>query len=163
MHMDTVNYVSRCFYTIRDIETSVNKMSNIDVEGLILPNESLSNFQLIEAAKKLGIKNFRGVFVRDELPKKCNTIECGILNTGDSSTSGFHWICWWRNGDYKICFDSYALPPPVELVRFLKQPVLYNSERVQYGDTVFCGHLCLYVLKKLCEGVDFQVILNGLW
>jgi hypothetical protein len=123
----------------------------------------LSNFQLIDAAKKLGIKNFRGVFVRDELPKNPNKVECGILNTGDSSTNGFHWICWHKNGKTKICFDSYALPPPVELVEYLKKPVWYNSERVQFGNTVFCGHLCLYVLKRLDDGVDFQEIINGLW
>lgn len=139
------------------------KCENINVEGLILPNEPLSNFQLIEAAKKLKIKQFRGVFVRDQLPKKSNPTECGILNTGDSSTNGFHWMCWHKSGSKKICFDSYALPPPVELVEYLKRPVYYNSERLQYGDTVFCGHLCLYILKKLDEGDDFQEIINGLW
>ena len=72
-------------------------MKHIDVEGLILPNEPLSNFQLIEAAKKLNIRNFRGVFVRDQLPKRPNAVECGILNTGDSTTNGFHWMCWYRN------------------------------------------------------------------
>lgn len=139
------------------------KMTHINVEGLILPHEPLSNFQLIDAAKKLKIRNFKGVFVRDELPMRANRIECGILNTGDSNTSGFHWICWWRNGDYKICFDSYALPPPNELIDYLKSPVYYNSERIQYGNTVFCGHLCLYVLKKLSDGGEFQEIVNSLW
>ena len=116
----------------------------IDVEGLILPNESLSNFQLEDAAKKLDITNFRGVFVRDKLPKKPRVKECGILNTGDSTTNGYHWICWYKNGKTKI-----ALPPPVELVAYLQKPVWYNSERVQFGETVICGHLCLYVLKSL--------------
>lgn len=138
-------------------------MNNIDVEGLILPNEALSNFQLIDAVKKLDIKHFRGVFLRDQLPKKSNDKECGILNTGDSNTNGYHWMCWYRNGDAKFCFDSYALPPPVELVKYLKRPVYYNSERIQYGNTVFCGHLCLYVLKKLCNGENFQEVVNGLW
>ena len=136
---------------------------NVNVEGLILPNESLSNFQLIDAAKKLRIKHFRGVFVRDQLPEKPRKIECGILNTGDSSTNGFHWMCWYKNDNEKLCFDSYALPPPVELVDYLGRPIFYNSERLQYGDTVFCGHLCLYVLKKLDDGNDFQEIINGLW
>jgi hypothetical protein len=136
----------------------------INVEGIILPNESLTNFQLIDAAKKLKIKHFKGVFVRDQLPKKPRVIECGILNTGDSTTNGFHWICWHKNGKTKICFDSYALPPPVELVDYLKsESVYYNSERVQYGNTVFCGHLCLYVLKKLDDGIGFQDIINDLW
>jgi hypothetical protein len=136
----------------------------INVEGIILPNESLTNFQLIDAAKKLKIKHFRGVFVRDQLPKKPRVRECGILNTGDSTTNGFHWMCWYKNGEVRLCFDSYALPPPVELVDYLKsESVYYNSERVQYGNTVFCGHLCLYVLKKLDDGIGFQEIINDLW
>ena len=138
-------------------------MVNIYVEGLMLPNEPLSNFQLIEAAKKLDIKHFRGVFVRDQLPQKPHDFECGILNTGDSSTNGTHWICWCKNNKWKVCFDSYGLPPPVELIDYLKRPVYYNSERLQYGNTVFCGHLCLYVLKKLSFGLNFQDIINSLW
>ena len=35
-------------------------VKNIDVEGVILPNKALTNFELIEAAKKLNINNFRG-------------------------------------------------------------------------------------------------------
>ena len=136
---------------------------HINVEGLILPNEPLSNFQLIEAAKKLKMKHFRGVFVRDQLPKKPLTNECGILNTGDSSTNGFHWVCWYKVGRKKYCFDSYALPPPVELIEYLNRPVYNNSERLQYGDTVFCGHLCLYMLKKLGDGCEFQEVINNLY
>ena len=48
---------------------SFNTEKYINVEGVVLPNEPLSNFQLIDAAKKLKIKHFRGVYVRDELPK----------------------------------------------------------------------------------------------
>jgi len=33
------------------------KMSHIDVEGLILPNKALSNFDLYEAAKKLKLSS----------------------------------------------------------------------------------------------------------
>ena len=69
----------------------------INVEGIVLPNKPLTNFQLIDAGKKLKIKNFRGVFVRDELPKKPRKKECGIVNTGDSSTDGFYWVCWYKN------------------------------------------------------------------
>ena len=134
----------------------------INVEGIVLPNKPLTNFQLIEAAKKLKIKNFRGVFVRDELPKKPRKKECGIVNTGDSSTDGFHWVCWYKNEDKKYSFDSYAQPALVELVDYLKGSVYYNSERVQFGNTSYCGHLCLYVLKKLQDGVDFQSVVNTL-
>jgi hypothetical protein len=141
----------------------------IDVEGLILEDKPLSNFELLDAAKSLKIPNFRGVFVRDELPKNTNKKECGILNTGDSSTGGFHWICWLKDGDEKITFDSYGLPPPTELVSYLGKPVKYNTERLQYGDTTFCGHLCLYILKKVLEkrggklNEKYQNEINKLW
>src|SRR5678816_4443801 len=99
----------------------------IDVEGLTLPNIALSNIQLIEAAKKLNINNFRDVFLRDELPKKPRAIECGILNLDDSSGRGSHWTCWIKRAKDKTYFDSYGLPPPTELVKYLKSPVYYNS------------------------------------
>ena len=70
-------------------------------------------------------------------------------------------------------FDSYGLPPMVEVVDYLGSvqdlsPAYSNSERVQFGDhhlimTSFCGHLYLYVLKKLDEGFGFQTIINNLW
>ena len=49
---------------------SATTVKNIDVEGVVLPNKPLTNFELIDAAKKLNIPNFRGVFLRDTLPKK---------------------------------------------------------------------------------------------
>ena len=137
-------------------------VKHIDVEGVVLPNIPLTNFDLIGAAKKLEIKNMRGVFVRDELPKRPKKIECGILNLCDSKGSGTHWTAWIKNGNEKLYFDSYGLAPPVELVDYLKDPVYYNSERIQPDGEVFCGHLCLYVLKK-CESKNFQEVINTLY
>ena len=133
----------------------------IDVEGLALPNVPLSNFQLIDAAKKLNLQNFRGVFLRDELPERPEVVECGIINL--DNTIGTHWCCWYKSMNGKFYFDSYGLSPPTELVRYLKSPVHYNSERIQPDDEVFCGHLCLYVLKKIQDGLGFQDVINTLF
>ena len=135
----------------------------INVEGVVLPNVPLSNFQLIDAAKNLKIKNMRGVFVRDELPKRPKKVECGILNLDDSQGNGTHWTAWIKKDNEKQYFDSYGLAPPVELVEYLKDPVYYNSERVQPDGAVICGHLCLYMLKKRSDGCNFQDILNNLY
>ena len=150
----------------------------ISVEGLVLPNKPLSNIQLISAAKKLKIKHFKGVFVRDQLPEKqSRNAECGILNLDSSFGPGTHWTAWYKSGSKSGCksgsksgsrrgenfyFDSYGLQPPDELVDYLQRPVLYNSEQVQPDGQVFCGHLCLYVLKKLSSGYHFQEIINTL-
>ena len=118
----------------------------------MLPNKPLSNLELLEAARKLRIPNFRGVNLRDTLPKRPKRKECGILNLDDTTGSGTHWVAWYKNGDEKKYFDSYGLQPPNELVAYLRSPILYNTEQIQPYDQVFCGHLCLYVLKQLGEG-----------
>ena len=147
---------------------------NISVGNLVLPNKPLSNIELLEAARKLKIPNFRGVSLRDTLPKKPKKKECGILNLDDTSGLGTHWVAWYKNGTEKKYFDSYGLQPPNELVdylaprapanrRFVHSPILYNTERVQPYDQVFCGHLCLYVLKQLGGGQHLQDIINSLY
>ena len=139
-------------------------VKNINVEGIILPNKALTNFELIEAVKKLNIPNFRGLFMRDALPKRPRRNECGILNLDDSNGPGTHYCCFLKSAKDKIYFDTYGLPPPTELVKYLKSPVYYNSERIQPDNEVFCGHLCLYVLKVVMnDGRNFQEVVNDLY
>jgi len=147
---------------------SFRNVKQIDVCGVVLPNVPLSNIQLLEAAKKLLYStNFRGVFLRDELPDRPKANECGILNLDDSNGSGTHWVCWKienRNEISAKYFDGYGLPPPTELLKYLnKIQLYYNSERIQPDNEVFCGHLCLYVLKMMDDGANFQEVINGLF
>ena len=136
---------------------------NISVGNLVLPNKPLSNLELLEAARKLRIPNFRGVNLRDTLPKRPKRKECGILNVDDTTGSGTHWVAWYKNGAEKKYFDSYGLQPPNELVAYLHSPILYNTEQIQPKYQVFCGHLCLYVLKLLGEGQNLQYVINSLY
>ena len=134
--------------------------SLISIKNVILPNKSLNNFELEEAVKKLKIKCFRGVFLLDTLPKKTNNNECGIVNFDKSGGLGTHWVAWHKNGKTKIYFDSYGVQPPIEVINYLGKSIRYNTDQVQPVGEVFCGHLCLYVLKELSEGHQFQNILN---
>jgi len=68
----------------------------ISVDGVLLPNKPLSNFEIEDAIKKLGVPGFRGVFVRDSLPNKPRIEECGILNLGDFSGNGTHWVALFK-------------------------------------------------------------------
>ena len=45
-------------------------MHNILVDSVVLPNKPLSNLGIIDAAKKLSLYGFRGVFLGDTLPIK---------------------------------------------------------------------------------------------
>lgn len=136
---------------------------NISIQHIVLPNKPLSNIELMDAVQQLDLPHFRGVFLRDTLPKKPLTNECGILNLDSSDGSGTHWVCWYKSREGKWYFDSYGLQPPNELIEYLKSPIFYNTERVQQADQVFCGHLCLYVLTEMNNGQSLQSIINDLY
>ena len=53
---------------------------NILVDSVILQHKPLSNLEIIDAAKKLSLNGFRGVFLRDTLSTKTKLNECSILN-----------------------------------------------------------------------------------
>ena len=78
----------------------VNKLEGYSLKGsftimkvfeLDIPSDrALTNFDLISYIKKLGVPYFRGIYMRNTLPKKSNHIECGILNFNTSDEIGSH-------------------------------------------------------------------------
>ena len=46
---------------------SFNEVPNILVDSVVLSNKPLSHLEIIDAAKKLSLYGFRGVFLRDIL------------------------------------------------------------------------------------------------
>ena len=134
-----------------------------------LPKDTISDTDLLRFVTKLNIPYFRGVFMRDELRGSPKAHECGIMNLNTHAQQGSHWVCWYKNGKERYYFDSYGEPPPIEMIKYLKTskeydlPVIRRSAvTVQKDDSSECGALCLYVLKKLVQGVSFPVILDGL-
>jgi len=134
----------------------------IQVENIVLPNKPLSKFEIEDAVKKIGLKNFRGAVLRDTLPKKPKRNEFTIMNLDDTSGSGTHWVAWLKRGDKKWYFDSFGLPPPTELSDYLGD-VFYATEQIQSRQDVICGHLCLFVLKEMQKGKGLQEIINTFW
>jgi len=134
----------------------------IQIENVISPNKTLSNFEIEDTAKKIGLKHFRGVFLRDTLPKKPKRNECAIMNLDDTSGDGTHWVGWCKRGNKKWYFDSFGLPPPTELNDYLSD-VLYPPEQIQPRQEVFCGHLCLFVSKEMQNRKGLEEIINNFW
>jgi hypothetical protein len=119
---------------------------------LTFPKMALTNYDLIYLAKKHKIPNFRGVFMRNNLPsggpkKK----EAAILNLDTSRGSGTHWVCYKKNGEFVRFFDSTGSSgPPSELVRYLKgSRIVFNTKCYQEPGSYLCGHLCLLYLMNL--------------
>ena len=145
----------------------------MNVCGLYIPNErGLTNTELYAYAKDLKIQNFRGVFMRNTLPRTVNRVECGIVNFNTSDQSGSHWVCYFKNGDRRIYFDSFGQVTLDEIQKYLKTPFQYrmgesiiqrNTDIVQHTNTHVCGHLCLLVLTLLTrEHQSFERVLDRL-
>lgn len=113
-------------------------------------NRPLTNFDIIEFAAKLRIPHFRGVFMRDELPKKPLKNECWVMNQAPQShPTGTHWCALAKIGNEAFYFDSFGkLPPPLEIVKYVGKRVniQYNYNRYQNFDEIVCGQLCLKFL-----------------
>ena len=140
---------------------------------LVIPSDKgLTNFDLIEYVNKLKIPNFRGIFMRDEMPQKPKPLECGIMNFNKSDQFGSHWVCYAKNRDSRIYFDSFGQITPLEMQKYLKTAteikydipaISRNTDIVQSPNTHVCGHLCLVVLTSLMrEDQSYQQVLNSL-
>ena len=81
---------------------SYNEIPNILVDSVVLPNKPFSNLEIIDAAKKLTLYEFRGLFFRGTLPKEAKLNECGILNLDLSSGEDTHCVLWFKNGKDKF-------------------------------------------------------------
>ena len=58
--------------------------------------------------------------MRDELPKATKPVECGIMNFNKSNEIGSHWVCFVRNHNVRIYFDSFGQITPLQLQKYLK-------------------------------------------
>lgn len=117
----------------------------------MMVHRPLTNHDLNRYAEKLRIKNFRGVYMLDDLPKRRHKNESAIVNLDTSDGPGTHWICYRKNGENVNYFDSLGnLRPPIELMDYFgsQSRVRYNYTRKQPLGTDICGHLCLQFLLK---------------
>jgi hypothetical protein len=110
----------------------------------------MSNFDLMDAAKNLAIKNFRGVFMKDQLPHQPNKTETGIINLDNSTGPGTHWVAYAIDPRGIVYFDSYGLAPPKEFMRYIKKfpmKTWYSTlPTQQINDPPICGSEVLNVL-----------------
>ena len=140
--------------------------TEIRIHNIVLPNKPLTNEELRVAVRDLEIPFFRGVFLRDTLPQNPDTFECGIFNLCSLFSPGTHWVCWWKKDDLVYYFDSFGLNPPTEFIDYCEKndvTIFYSTEQIQPKDQVFCGHLCLYVLKEVLIDGDFQRVINSMY
>ena len=125
-----------------------------------------TNIFLLELAKRLKIKNFRGVFMRDGLsnmtPQKQ---ESGILNFDPSDKAGSHWIAWYicdKREKKVYYFDSYGTAVPKELRVYLNGKIFRSDFIIQNLNSDICGELCMafiYLMDKTDK--SYEEIINS--
>lgn len=131
---------------------------------------TLTNFDIQRYVDQTNLPNFRGVFMRDTLPRQSRQHECGIVNLNTSQQPGSHWVCYFKdNSDRRIYFDSFGQITPIEIQKYLKSKqefdknvcvIQRNTDIVQSINSNTCGHLCLTVLEALAKGMSFQQTIN---
>ena len=103
---------------------------------------------MLQWVTQLGIKYFRGIYSRDNLPNKIHKLERGIINLDDSMGGGSQWICY-RNVDKQFCeyFDSFGLIMPNEIKHYLKTSgKKWCTHQMKYKkETVFCAVIGAYI------------------
>lgn len=116
----------------------------------------MSNFDLIDKVKKIPIKHFKGVFMRDQLPIRPEIPETGIINLDDNVGPGTHWVCYAIHPKSIIYFDSYGLAPPIEFVKYVSKlpniPIWYSTLPTQtLTDPPICGQEVLNALTVISK------------
>ena len=143
---------------------SVQKRSSSQHSIISFINKPLSNIDLLNWVKKLGIKHFRGIHSRDGLPKQIKMNECGIVNLDSRIGPGTHWVAY-RNGDKSTeYFDSFGLIMPNEVMKYLMtsdKQIFYSGDESQERDSVLCGYWCLYYLLERQRGVPMLDVIHN--
>lgn len=112
-------------------------------------NKPLDELDICNNINRLNIKHFRGIFMRNALPKNCHISECAIVNLDSSDGPGTHWVAYGKRRSEIYYFDSFGdLQPPKELIAYFGSGVkiYYNYLNYQKYNTVVCGQLCITFL-----------------
>ena len=117
----------------------------------------MSNFDLFDWVKKLGIKHW------DVLPKKIRK-ECGIINLDDNQGPGTHWVCYRNIDSFVEYFDPFGLIMPDEVYHYLLtsgKKLIYPQDEIQNRDSVLCGYWCLYYLNERQKGKSVLDVIHN--
>lgn len=112
----------------------------------------MTNNDLLKYAKLMKIPYFRGVFMRDNLPRKIRTNETGIVNLDNQEGEGTHWTSYIKRGKNIRYFDSIGrLKPPLEVIQYFRtggsnSNIQYNFDKYQSFNSHNCGQQSLKFL-----------------
>ena len=114
----------------------------------LIKDDYTTNQTLEEEARRLGIPlHFCWNKDRFNRPTKNGGY---IINLADEGNEGTHWVALWKENRQCCYFDSFGLPPPLDVERYLPR-YYYNATVVQNPSRGFCGGYCLEFLQLMNE------------
>lgn len=120
-----------------------------------------SNFDIDDILRN--VPNYHGTFSRDQLPvKDSKKIGSWVINMGDSKSGGTHWVCLFANKKCMLYIDSFGLPPPEEVLTFMKRSkkaMVYNDTDFQRMNSASCGWFAMLFILELSKGNKFLDIM----
>ena len=130
---------------------------------MLSSTNSLSNFDIMKIIQSQGVDDFKGVYMKDQLPDK---LERGsyIINLQSSKEgNGTHWVCLYYTPNYSYYYDSFGFVAPLEVQKKII-PYMYNDLEIQDIDSTACGFYCdafvLYLNKKMNIERAFMEFIN---
>jgi len=127
-------------------------------------NNTTSNVELTNIIKKLNIKNFNGVYPKDQLKKPLDT-GFYIINLQDSGGDGTHWTALYKIDDnVSIYYDSFGFLAPEDIEALINKDYIYNKQQIQDIDSSSCGFYCIafikFMYKKKNIKKSFDIFIN---
>lgn len=121
---------------------------------------SLSNVDIDNFAKRNKIKNYIGCFSKDMLPHRRLTGFYVINMEDNDAGNGTHWVLTQEKNGGSIYMDSFAVPPPLDVLNYFTHPMETLSHQLQDLDSDRCGYFCQYYMKQLSLGRSMDDIIQ---
>jgi len=104
-------------------------------------SNSLRDKDINDILQSQGVK-LKGIYMKDELPKKLKTGFYVVNLQSSFQGNGTHWTAFYYNPKLSMYFDSYGYIPPLEVEEKIK-PYIYNDIDIQSYSSTACGYFCI--------------------
>jgi hypothetical protein len=95
-----------------------------------------------------GVNDFKGVFMKDQLPDKLKRGSYVINLQSSKEGNGTHWVCLYYTPSFSYYYDSYGFIAPLEVQNKIT-PYMYNDLEIQDIDSTACGFYCVAFILYL--------------
>jgi hypothetical protein len=120
--------------------------------------QGTSNQDLDTFMKRFPDIPFKGCFSKDTIPPMKQEEWACIVNMSDETDGkgvplpGTHWVAIGRVNKEPWYFDSFGLPPPLDVIRYFQTDDIVQSEKeIQARESKNCGWYCVACILYLCS------------